>query len=72
MIVHDTKAVKRDIKFFEKVEVKKDVCASAPCCWNCLWSVMTYEGLWCEKDMDEVNLRDLCNSWEGNIIKSNI
>lgn len=67
MIIHNESAIKRNITFFENVELKKDISASAPCCWNCSWSIMTYEGLWCEKDMDEVNLRDLCDSWEGNM-----
>ncbi|NWF97773.1 MAG: hypothetical protein HXY52_02395 [Nitrospirae bacterium] len=65
MITHNFNTLKRDIKFIEKINVLRDVSASDSCCWNCLWSVMTYEGLWCEKDMDEVNLRDLCDSWQS-------
>ncbi len=70
MLIHNTDALKRDIKFTEKIDVKKDIRASDFCCWNCLWSVMTYESLWCQKDMVEVNLRDLCESWEGDFQKS--
>ncbi|NWF76500.1 MAG: hypothetical protein HXY53_08050 [Nitrospirae bacterium] len=72
MLIHNKNAIKRDIKFTEKINVQMDVKASDICCWNCFWSVMTYEGLWCQKDMEEVNLKDLCNSWEGDFPRSNI
>lgn len=48
-----------------------NVKASDRCCWNCLWGVMTYESLWCEKDMEEVDFRDLCTSWDGEIATGN-
>jgi hypothetical protein len=65
MHVHDLQAVKRDIKFTEYVDTKTDVRASAHCCWNCFWSVMTYDSLWCDRDLEEIDMRDLCISWEG-------
>jgi hypothetical protein len=65
MLVHDMQALRRNIKFIENVDIHVDVCASTHCCWNCLWSVMTYEDLWCEKEMEEIDFRDLCSSWEG-------
>jgi hypothetical protein len=65
MLIHNFQAIKRDIKFIENVHTQIDVLASDHCCWNCLWSIMTYNGLWCEKDMEDVDLRDLCISWEG-------
>ena len=67
MLVHDFQAISRKIKFTWDVHTRLDVQASDRCCWNCLRSVMTYSGLWCERDMEEVDLRDLCISWEeGN------
>ncbi len=63
MFVHNLHAIGRNIKFKEDVDVRVDVKASEKCCWNCLRAVMMYEGLWCEKDRDEVDFRDLCVSW---------
>jgi hypothetical protein len=65
MHIHNQQAVIRDIKFIEHVDTHVDIHASEHCCWNCLWSVMTYNSLWCDKDMDEVDFRDLCVSWDG-------
>ncbi len=67
MLIHDLQSIKRNIKFTKDVNVTVDVRASEQCCWNCLWAVMTYEGLWCEKDTEEVDSRDLCASWEGKV-----
>ncbi len=64
MQIHDPQAIKRNIRFKEIVDVKIDVRASDRCCWNCLQSRMLYNGLWCERDMEEVDFRDLCNNWE--------
>jgi hypothetical protein len=65
MHVHDTQAIRRSIHFIEQKNIAMDIHASAQCCWNCFWSVMTYDCLWCERDMDEVDFRDMCKSWEG-------
>ena len=65
MVVHDLNAIKRDIHFAQDISFKRDIHASERCCWNCYWSIMTYECLWCEKEMDMVDLRDLCAAWEG-------
>jgi hypothetical protein len=67
MLVHDVHAIGRNIKFKENVDVRVAVKASEKCCWNCLRAVMTYEGLWCEQDRDEVDFRDLCISWTKGI-----
>ncbi len=72
MLIHNSDALRRDIKFIEKIDVQMNVKASDICCWNCLWSVMTYECLWCQKDMEEVNFRDLCDSWEGDTQRSSV
>jgi hypothetical protein len=66
MIIHDMSAIQRNIQFKENVTIEKHVHASDRCCWNCLWSVMTYECLWCEQEMDMVDFRDLCTGWEGD------
>lgn len=65
MLVHNLQAIKRNIKFMENVNVQISVRASEHCCWNCLWSDMDYENLWCEREMNEVDFRDLCTFWEG-------
>jgi len=65
MHIHNVQALARNIKFVEHVNTRVDVKASEHCCWNCLWSDMTYNGLWCNKDTDEVDLRDICVSWKG-------
>jgi hypothetical protein len=65
MLVHDLYAIKRNIIFVENIRVDMDIHASDNCCWNCRWSNMTYDGLWCERDMDEVDRRDLCFVWKG-------
>lgn len=67
MFVHDLHAIGRDIKFKKDVNVRVDVKASEKCCWNCFRAVMTYEGLWCERERDEVDFRDLCVSWTEGI-----
>jgi hypothetical protein len=67
MFFHDLPAIKRNIKFTENVNVKVDVKASAQCSWNCMWTIMTCESLWCERDMLDVDFRDLCVAWEGEI-----
>jgi hypothetical protein len=67
MNIHNLNAIRRDIKFTKKEDVHIDIRASQQCCWNCLWSVMMYEGLWCENEMQEVDFRDLCRSWEGEL-----
>jgi len=67
MLVHDLRAIARNITFKEKVDVRVAVRASENCCWNCRRAVMTYEGLWCEQDRDEVDFRDLCISWTGSV-----
>ena len=70
MHIHNDKAIRRDIKFLDQVAVRKKVIASEQCCWNCFWSIMTYEYLWCEREMDEVDLRDLCMAWEGDPVRA--
>ena len=70
MQIHNDKAVRRDIKFIDDVAVHKKVKASEQCCWNCFWSIMTYEYLWCEREMDEVDLRDLCVDWQGDAVRA--
>jgi len=65
MYIHNEQAIKRDIKFIEHIQAAIDVHASDTCCWNCLWSIMTYDGLWCGKDLDDVDLRDMCTQWQG-------
>jgi hypothetical protein len=71
-MIHNEKAIKRDIRFHENIDWHMDVHASEQCCWNCFWSMMTYEFLWCEREMGEVDFRDLCNAWEGEKVRSNI
>jgi hypothetical protein len=71
MVIHDLHAIGRNIQFIEDVAVRTDVHASDRCCWNCLWSMMTYECLWCEREMDMVDFRDLCIEWEGGSGQSN-
>jgi len=68
MSVHDLHAIGRNIKFREDVNIKVAVRASEKCCWNCLRAVMTYEGLWCENDRDDVDFRDLCMFWTGGTV----
>jgi hypothetical protein len=65
MQIHSEQAIKRDIKFIEHLHAEIDVQASDNCCWNCLWSIMTYYGLWCDKDLEEVDFRDMCVYWQG-------
>jgi len=65
MVIHDLRAVQRNIQFNQNVAIEKHIHASDRCCWNCLWSVMTYECLWCEQETDMVDFRDLCMGWEG-------
>jgi hypothetical protein len=71
-MIHNEKAIKRIIKFYENIDSHKDVHTSEKCCWNCFWAMMTYEFLWCEREMGEVDFRDLCNAWEGETIRINI
>lgn len=65
MVIHNLHAIQRNICFHEDVAVEKHIYASHRCCWNCFWSVMTYECLWCEQEMDTVDFRDLCTGWAG-------
>ena len=67
MSVHDLNAVNRNIQFRKNEDVQVDVWASQQCCWNCLWSIMTYDDLWCDCEMDDVDFRDFCRSWEGEL-----
>lgn len=69
MHIHSNKAVRRDIQFIRHLRIQADVSTSEQCCWNCLWAIMDYECLWCEKDMEEVDFRDLCSSWEGEFVR---
>jgi hypothetical protein len=64
MVVHDLNAIKRNIHFVQDLSLKSYIHASERCCWNCHWSNMTYECLWCEREMDMVDLRDLCMAWK--------
>lgn len=68
MVVHDLHAIKRTIQFVENLAIEKHIHASEQCCWNCLWSMMTYECLWCEREMGMVDFRDLCTAWEGETV----
>ena len=65
MVVHNLHAVRRNIRFVEHVAVQARTFASDRCCWNCLQSVMTYECLWCEREKDSVDIRDLCAAWQA-------
>jgi hypothetical protein len=67
MLVHDVQAVKRNIKFIEAVKIEVNVRVDDHCCWNCHWSIMNYNCLWCEREMDDVDFRDLCSFWVGEI-----
>ena len=67
MCIHDMSAIGRKIQFKKNEDVHVDVRASQQCCWNCHWSIMTYDNLWCECEMDEVDFRDLCYSWAGEL-----
>ena len=67
MSVHDLNAVKRKMQFKKNEDVHLDVWTSQQCCWNCLWSIMTYDDLWCDCERNEVDFRDLCHSWEGEL-----
>ncbi|MEW6585431.1 MAG: hypothetical protein AB1442_07430 [Nitrospirota bacterium] len=71
MVIHNSIAIQRDIRFVEHIDVQTDIRASDCCCWNCLSSVMTYECLWCEREMDTVDFRDLCVAWKGESVRSN-
>jgi hypothetical protein len=64
MIIHDQQAVKRNIHFKTDFSIHEEIRASEECCWNCLNSQMNYDGsLWCNREYDEVDYRDLCISW---------
>ncbi len=63
MQIHNHNAIKRNISFIGTFDVKKNIRTSERCCWNCSKSFMTYESLWCKKEMSEVDFRDLCPSW---------
>jgi hypothetical protein len=64
MIIHDVQAVKRNIHFKADISIHKETHASEDCCWNCFNSQMNYDGsLWCNRESDEVDYRDLRISW---------
>ena len=65
MHIHNGEAIRRSIHFIQHADFHSDVQASENCCWNCLWSIMTYDSLWCDREMEDVDFRDLCKSWEG-------
>jgi hypothetical protein len=65
MVIHDDDAIKRNITFTNNIKVKTSIKASDHCCWNCSYSNMTYESLWCDREMGEVDHRDLCTAWEN-------
>lgn len=64
MQIHNPTAVRRNIHFIGTFDMKKNIRAAEHCCWNCNKSIMTYESLWCEREMSEVDFRDLCPSWK--------
>ena len=71
MHIHNGQAIRRNIQFIQHVDFNSDVQATEHCCWNCLWSIMTYDSLWCDRELEDVDFRDLCKSWEGEQLPGN-
>lgn len=71
MHIHNGQAIRRNIQFIQHADFHSDVQATEQCCWNCLWSIMTYDSLWCDRELEDVDFRDLCKSWEGEQLPGN-
>jgi hypothetical protein len=70
MIIHDVRAVKRNIHFKRDISIQEESRASEECCWNCFNSQMNYDDLlWCNRERDEVDYRDQCISWNKEKIQ---
>ena len=73
-------AIKRNIQFVEDLSFKKPIDVSERCCWNCQWSnqlirgfhLRNYDSVWCKKEMDTVDLRDLCPAWKDKSTSGNV
>ena len=80
MVVHDMNAIKRNIHFAQDLSSKKPIDVSERCCWNCQWSnllirgfhLTNYDSVWCKKEMDMVDLRDLCPAWKDKARSGNV